>query len=332
MDLVTIPPLAAWRRWIPRGPVLVAGAVLIVLMGFTYLGTLATLVRRWGTMPDYQHGFLVPVFAAFLLWVRQDMVRPWPSKGSWWGLPLLAIWIGWRFWNSWLNYERDCDTLFPFLFGMTLFLGGWQAFRWAWPSIVYLGFMVPLPATIAVWLSRPLQRLATVMSTYCLQTMGIPALQGGRGTVIDLPGAAGQLDIDRACSGLAMLTLFFAICVGAAFILRVSWWEKLVIVASAPVIAVLSNVARITITGMLKVAISPAVGQYFHDYAGWLMMIIALLMIWGEMTLIALLFMEVPTEGPLALGGPGLARAGGSSSRDRSNVLRFPVSPRPPAR
>jgi exosortase len=300
-------------------------------MGFTYWGTMLRLERRWCTMPDYQHGFLVPLFAMFLLWVRQDMVRPWPNKGSWWALAFFALWALMRFVNNWLNYERDCDTIFPFLLGVALFLGGWKAFRWAWPSILFLEFMVPLPASIAVSLSQPLQRIATHSSTYCLQTLGISALPSS-GTVIDLPAPAGQLDVDRACSGLAMLTLFFAICVGAAFLLRASWWEKLVIVVSAVPIAVFSNVARITITGLLKVMIHPVVGQYFHDYAGWLMMIIAMLMIWGEMALIAALFVEASMTGPLTLGSSRASRPAAGGSRGGSSILQFPVPPRPPTR
>ena len=48
-----------------------------------------------------------------------------------------------------LRYYRDIDSLFPFLIGMTLAIGGWKALRWAWPSILFLLFMVPPPDRVS---------------------------------------------------------------------------------------------------------------------------------------------------------------------------------------
>ncbi len=315
MSTVVIPPLSGWRRWVPGWPVLAAWGITIGLLGWTYASTFNMLIHNWWRMPDYQHGFLVPVFSGFLLWIRQDMVDPWPSKGSWWGLPFFGAWVLMRAVNSMLNYDRDIDSIYPLLIGLALFLGGWRALRWAWPAIVFLVFMVPLPMFLSVMLSRPLQRIATVSSVYTLQTLGISAIvPGDQGTVIQLPPPCTPLDIERACSGLSMLTLFFAICVGAVFVLRVPWWEKVIILVSAVPIAVFSNVARITITGVLGVLINSQTGQRFHDWAGWVMMIIALLMIWGEMSLISWLLLEAPTDQPLALGGlRGAAAAPGNA-------------------
>ena len=294
---------------------LIAWVVLVLTLGWTYWYALDQLVRAWIRLPDYQHGFVVPLFAAFLLWVRQDMVNPWPKRGSWWAVPFFVVWPLIRFMNVWLHYDRDVDSIFPFLFGLTLFLGGWRALRWAWPSIIFLVFMVPLPASVSIMLSRPLQRIATIASAYSLQTLGISAIvPGDQGNVIQLPSPCPPLGVDRACSGLSMLTLFFAICIGAAFLLRIRLWEKIVIVISAVPIAVLSNVGRITGTGVLDVFINPTIGQGFHDYAGWLMMIFAMLMIWGEMTLFSNLLIETRLDRPLAIDGtlmPGMAGIAG---------------------
>ena len=84
-----------------------------------------------------------------------------------------------------------------------------------------------------------------------------------------------------------MLTLFFAICVGASFLLRVPVWKKIVLIVSAVPIAIVSNVARIALTGMLYEWVNKGVGNFIHDNAGWWMMILAMLMIWGEMALLS---------------------------------------------
>ena len=145
MSIGTVPPLAQWKRWIPTPPVMAAWGVLLLGFLWTYWETLFHVVRVWCSTPDYGHGFFVPIFAGFLLWQRQEMVDPWPNRGTWWGMPFFAVFALVRWFNLFLNYERDIDSLLPFLVGVTLVLGGWRALRWAWPSILFLIFMVPLP-------------------------------------------------------------------------------------------------------------------------------------------------------------------------------------------
>ena len=172
------------------------------------------------------------------------MVDPWPNRGTWWGIPFFVVFALVRWFNLFLNYERDIDSLLPFLVGVTLVLGGWRALRWAWPSILFLIFMVPLPDFLAAALGGKLQHVATIMSVYVLQTLGIPAIALGEGSnVIQLSEPDNKLEVARACSGLRMMTLFFAVCVGASFLLRVPVWKKIVLIVSAVPIAIISNVA-----------------------------------------------------------------------------------------
>ena len=48
--------------------------------------------------------------------------------------------------------------------------------RWAWPSILFLFFMDPLPDRIAKAMGGYLQHDATIVTVYALQTLGIPAI------------------------------------------------------------------------------------------------------------------------------------------------------------
>ncbi|MEI8373569.1 MAG: exosortase/archaeosortase family protein [Planctomycetota bacterium] len=306
MSTGTVSPLPQWKRWIPTPPVMAAWAVLVVGFFVTYRETLLHMVRVWYNTPDYGHGFFVPIFAGFLLWQRQEMVNPWPNKGTWWGIPFFAVFALVRWLCLFLNYERDIDSLLPFLFGMTLILGGWRALRWAWPSIIFLIFMVPLPDFLASALGGKLQRGATIMSVYVLQSVGVPAITlGDASNVIQLSEPSSKLEVARACSGLRMMTLFFAVCVGASFVLKMPFWKKIVLIVSAVPIAIISNVGRIVITGMLTEWISAGVADFIHDHAGWLMMVFAMLMIWGEMALLSALMIETSIEGPLSFGDRG---------------------------
>jgi exosortase len=171
---------------------------------------------------------------------------------------------------------------------MVLFVWGWQALRWAAPSIVFLIFMYPLTGVLFDTVSLPLQRGATSFSAYLLQIVGIPAF--GEGTVLNLPGLK-PLGVEAACCGLRMIVTCLALCFGASFFIQKSLWEKVIIVASSVPIAVFVNVVRITVTGAVA-----DLGNYdyavtaFHDSLGLFTMPMAIALLWTETWAITHLF------------------------------------------
>ncbi|HUT09884.1 MAG TPA: archaeosortase/exosortase family protein [Thermoguttaceae bacterium] len=242
----------------------------------------------------------------------------------WWLIPLLLLWVVIRWVSAFFVYiTLDIFSILPFLAAFVLFVGGWRYVRWAWPSILFLVFMMKLPGAISGTLSHPLQWFGTKVAVFIVQTLGIAAT--AQGNVIKM--SSGDLQVVEACSGLRMLILFFAICVGAALVIRVELWERIVIVVSAVPIAIVSNVARLTITAILyemsrwwpEVIDTATADAFFHDWAGLFMMPLALLMLWGEMALLKKLFLE-PASGPaLSLGGAlaGVPRRAESESAAR---------------
>lgn len=266
---------------------LALGAVLGAALLWSYGGSLGMLIYRWWNEPDYVYGFLVVPFAVALLWMRRDMVPKHP-QGSLWGLACLGLMALMRFASAYLQYLLiDPLSLVPCLAGLVLLTLGWAGLRWAWPAIVYLVFMVPLPGFLASVMSQPLQTIGAATSTYLLQTLGIPAV--ARGTVIGL--SRSDLGVEEACSGLRMLMLFLAVCTAAALVMHRDPWQRVILVLSAAPIAVIANVLRITITGVLYETSGPEWAEMvFHDLAGWLMMPLAVVLSWLEMGLLALLF------------------------------------------
>ena len=144
--------------------------------------------------------------------------------------------------------------------------------------------MVPLPFRLEIALAHPLQRIGTVASTYALQTLGFSAFS--EGNVVRMGDI--RLGVVEACSGLSMLVIFFALSTAVAIVVRRPPWERLILVASAVPIALACNITRITVTGVLyKVAGEEWANFVFHDLAGWLMMPLALGMLWVEMKTLA---------------------------------------------
>ena len=289
---------------------LLVTALLLAVLLVTHGATLARMFDRWSNDPQYSHGFIVPVFALVVLWSRRDMLKRVAWQPAWIGLGVLLVGVIIRIVAVQSDIEPlEALSLLPTVFGMVLLVGGWSVLRWSWPALAFLAFMMPLPFTFEMALAHPLRRVATVMSTFALQTLGCPAL--AEGNVISIDDI--QLGVEEACSGLGMLMTFFALATALAMIVQAPLHDRLILVASAIPIAILANVIRITATGIayhLAGRDSSLAKVIYHDLAGWLMMPMALAMLWLELKYLANLFVEEQVEviAPLPLGRPMAVR------------------------
>ena len=273
---------------------LVHGAIGAVLV-WAYWPTLLEAVGRWRDDPQYSHGFLVPIFSAYLLWRNRKTLAAGADRPRWWGVGLFLVGglvrlAGYGLYLPWL----DLTSLLICLAGWAAAAGGWTTLRAALPAILFLGFVLPLPYRVQNALGGNLQRTATVVSTYFLQTLGVPAIAEGNTIVL----SENRLGIVEACNGLSMLVTFFALATGFAILVRRPWWDRLILVASAAPIAVAANVARITLTGALfESSRSNLAHIVFHDVAGWLMMPFALVMLFAELEFLRRVIIAKPRRG-----------------------------------
>jgi exosortase len=291
---------------------------------WAHVPTLAALAERWAHDPQYSHGFLVPLFAAVVLWVRRPRGGTLKFEPSWWGLPWLAGGALLRLASAALYLEwLDAVSLLPTLAGLCVLFGGPATLRWAWPAVAFLAFMLPMPFQVEVALAVPLRRVATLASTYLLQTFGLPAVAEGN---VILIGDV-KLGVVEACSGLGMLMTFFALSTAVALVLPRGRVDRLVIFLSAVPIALVANITRITATGVLYVTAGGGVARVvYHDLAGWLMMPLALLLLWLELKLLANLFLAPEPTGPLPLGEPPRAPRAAVAGGPAAVGAEVPVS------
>jgi exosortase len=288
---------------LPSTRTVLIAVVLIAAVLWSFWTTLASLAERWTTDAHYSHGFLVPVFALVLLAYRRGMLQhvvvSTTSGAAACGLGILSAAVLVRLAAARLYVEPlDAFTLLPTLAGAALVVGGWPALRWCWPAIAFLAFMLPLPFQIETALAQPLRRWATHMSVYLLQTLGYPALADGN--IILLEDA--RLGVADACSGLGMLMTFFALATAMALVIRAPLVDRLVLVVSAVPIAVFVNIVRILATAMAHRSLGPDMAQtIMHDLAGWLMMPLAVALLYLELRLLGVLLVPVPPTQPLAV-------------------------------
>ncbi len=257
------------------------------------------MAGKWLHDPQYAHGYLVPLFALFLLWRRRAMLAVVKPHCSWWGVLLVLVGAALRVAAAYLYFDwLDAASLLPCLAGVCILLGGWAALRWAWPAIAFLLFMIPLPFRIETAFGQRLQSISTLASTYTLQALGLPALS--EGNTIVLPG--GVIGVAEACSGLSMLATFFALATAVALVIRRPWLDKGVVLLSAAPIAVIANVMRIAATALAQEWFGRETAHHvFHELAGWLMMPVALALLWLELRLLAFLLVVPAAAAPLAV-------------------------------
>lgn len=294
----------------PHFRIWVAFAGLLVVLVVIFWDALLVLVQRWAKDADYHHGFLVPIFAGYLLWRRRKLLGDFNSLAV---TPsalaagiLCLVLAGMTRAVSVLYYVRIVDpaAIIPAFMGIILCLFGWRGLRWAWPAGVFLVFMLPMPGAVATLLSHPLQRVGTLASTFIIQTLGIPAI--AEGNVITL--REGQLEVVRACSGLKMMSLFFAVCWGAAFLSDRPWLDRLLMIISAPPVALVANILRITLTAVL-VEWGLTSANLDHELAGWLMMPMAVFLLYGEMALWDRIFIPAEQGPPPVITGESLPKS-----------------------
>lgn len=286
-----IPLAAAWPT------------AVIALLVWSDWPAVRSMLDRWMNDARYSHGFLVLAFAAYLLWRRRELRPAPPDRPSWWGLPLIVAGVA--------AQMSGALVFFGWLEGFALILvsggvatlwGGPKALRWAAPSLAFLIFMIPLPYRIEIALGGPLQRIGTLASTYALQTFGLPAI--AEGNIIRLDDKA-SIAVVEACNGLGMLAAFACYATAAAMVMenRDPITRGFVLLSAAP-LAVVANVARITTTGLVHATVGGgAADLVFHDLAGWLMMPLALALLWGELALLGALIVN-GEEAPAFLPGP----------------------------
>lgn len=270
--------------------VLALGASILVAGIIAYWTSIRELVRVWSDVADYSHGFLVVPLALGFLWLRRASCPGFGSGDPWLGLPLFALSLAIRY----LDYRYFLEflegwSLLMWVASVVLTLGGRKLFLWSLPSIGFLVFMIPLPFSLEHVMSMPLQKLATKISTWSLQVLGQPAFAEGNVIMV----GDHKLEVARACSGLRLFVSVTALAYVYLVVVRRPWWEKGVLVAALPVIAVVANCIRIVTTGLLyQITDSESIHKLAHDSAGWGMILIAAAMFWLVLWYLKLLIRE----------------------------------------
>ncbi len=285
---------SASQRWITLAILLASLALLVAAQpyaagyGAFRLTLLEELLIRWKD-PTWQHGFLAPFIAGWLVWKRKEELAALPVKGSVLGLAavvlaMLAYFGGYKANNYYLG-----------AFGVQLYLAGvvLACFGWAYAkrlcfAWLMLGFMWPM-VFLEDSVSFRLRVLMVETTSFVLNMIGLETIREGTALIsaADATHAAGQLfslKVDGPCSG--MRSLFALLMVSALFgyFRQKTLLRRLFLFLCGFPLAVVANMARllILIAGTMAFGQEFAVGDQerevstFHFVSGIVVYLVAL--------------------------------------------------------
>lgn len=223
---------------------LVAGA-----LAFVYAEVLAFLVRTWWQNDVYSHGFVVPLIALYLVWLRRGQGRRLPLAPSFvWGVPVMLL-AGVMLVVGRLTavmVALQGLSLLVMIAGLVLLMMGTAHLRALWFPVAYLIFMIPVFGEGTDWIHWPFQLLAANIGIGLLQGLGFAAFQDAQ--YIHLPAVT--LEVAEACSGVRYLISVIAIGIPLAYLTQRTWLRGAALLGLAVAVAVFANGFRVALIGV----------------------------------------------------------------------------------
>ncbi len=257
------------------------GVILLTAIVWDYWPTVLDLMQVWRRDQNHSGGAVVPLIALWLLWRERASLGECRVKACWWGIVVIVLAHVARVFGTVFLYgsvERFSFVLT--IAGVVLFVAGSEIFRRIRFVLLFLFLMIPLPGQIHNMISGPLQTQATMGAVFVLELLGTTV--AAEGNVIVLNDDI-RLGIAEACNGLSILTAFIIIAAVLVYIINRPRWQKIALLISSIPVAVACNVIRLVITAELYLLTTNEIAdKFFHDFAGLLMVPLALVVLLGE--------------------------------------------------
>jgi len=168
--------------------------------------------------------------------------------------------------------------------------------------MVLLFLSIPIPTIVFNRIAFPLQPFASRCAVWSMNVLGIPVLR--EGNIIELKPLNSietrKLEVVEACSGIRSLMTLMTLAVVFAyfthprsddgngpkgpfgFLRSYGFWRSVILVGSAVPIAILTNAARVSGTGVLSHYYGTQVADgFFHSFSGWAVYIVAFLLLFA---------------------------------------------------
>jgi exosortase len=267
---------------------LAAFLVLLSSFLFLYYSVIGPLIRDWVDDGNYSHGFFILPISLYFVWKNRRRYRSAKLEPSLLGLIMVLGSLAVLFAGVLgADIFMTRITLIGVIAGAVLYVYGWQHLKLAIYPILFLILMIPLPAIIFNQIAFPLQIIASKFSEIVLYMVGIPALR--EGNIIQLPNIS--LEVVEACSGIRSLLSMLTLSIVYGYFADNRIWIRILLAMSTVPIAILTNGVRVALTGIAAHRFGAEAAQGFiHGFSGWLIFLLAFLMLFLLLRLIHCFF------------------------------------------
>ena len=275
-------------------------SAIAAALAVMYAGVLAKLSVDWWTDENYSHGLLVPFVIGFIIWSEFDELRKAVRNPNFWlggSVVILAILM---LFGGTLGAELFTQrvSFVLILAGIVVYFFGAKIIQSLVVPFALLLLSIPIPQIIFNKIAFPLQIWASQAAVWGIRLFEVPTVR--KGNVIEiLPQGATQiiaLEVVEACSGIRSLMTLVTLALILAYFTREriqgaesgrffwlknpDFWRTIILMLSAIPIAVLTNAARVTATGVLTYYYGKqATESTLHDVSGWLVYVVALVLL-----------------------------------------------------
>lgn len=266
----------------------VAGILVLSAVGATW----QIWVDIWhiGTRSEENsYILLAPAVVIWLAWLRRDRLPYVSPQHS--VLGPVAILLGW--WLARFGQQWEYDIFYHFG-GLLIVCGagysvlGWQVTKaWA-PAFLALLFLLPTPGIVRQQIALPLQTVSAQATEYLLDLFGVAAIR--EGNVLKINGY--EVAIAEACNGMRMVSSLALVTFAFVFSTPMRNSLRVLFFVVSPLIALLVNILRLLPTVLAYGYASTSFADTFHALSGWLMLLLALSLLWVLLSLLR--WLEIP--------------------------------------
>ncbi|MAJ46053.1 MAG: hypothetical protein CBC35_01985 [Planctomycetes bacterium TMED75] len=240
------------------GGLLLSITILIVLLVALFWHFLVVQFQFVAFRPgDWGHTLLVPFATVYLAWIDRERLMRQSVRVSGTGFIVVGIGIGLYgltvLGPGWLHLHNARSVgIAVTLCGIVLTLCGWSVLRVLWFPLLYLFVFGQFISPVALApVTDRLQDVATVGSRFMFELLGYDTVRTGNLLVLETPTQSNAIDVAEACSGMRMLMAFIALGTLIAWSGLPLLWQRFLLIALAVPIALVVNIFRITMQGVL---------------------------------------------------------------------------------
>jgi exosortase len=231
---------------------------------------------------EYSQIFLVPLVAAWLIWVRRMRLRHCPVRGTILG-PVLAIAgavIGSYGFNHGVQSFWHGGSLLVVLGCVVSVVGKTALIRFL-PAVIVLVFLIPIPGDLRQRIAIPLQAYTAQIAKVVLDLARIETEVSGNTLIVN----GVPVMIAEACNGMRLVMPLLLVAYAFAYGLPLRNGVRMAILLVSPLTALACNVARTLPTIWLYGRQDEVIARQFHDWSAWAMLPVAFLILMGVIRL-----------------------------------------------